>query len=165
MACWPTIWVWGKTIQALGILIDRASEGPALVVAPTSVGQNWLNETERFAPELTPYLYRDHDRETLVENAGPGDLVITSYALLQRDAARFSNKTWHTLVLDEAQFIKNAATKTARAARGLDADWRLALSGTPLENHLGELWSLMRNDITWLAGDLGAIPNSLCRSD
>jgi SNF2 family DNA or RNA helicase len=142
----------GKTIQSLGVLIDRASGGPALVVAPTSVGENWLQETERFAPELRPLLYRDHDREQLIETAAGGDLVITSYALLQRDAVRFAGRRWHTLVLDEAQYIKNAATKTARAARDLRANWRLALSGTPLENHLGELWSLMRTISPGLLG-------------
>jgi superfamily II DNA or RNA helicase len=142
----------GKTVQALGVLIDRAPKGAALVVAPTSVGENWMRETERFAPDLRPHLYRDHDREALLERVGPGDLVIASYALLQRDADRFQSRCWHSLVLDEAQFIKNAATKTARAARDIEADWRLALTGTPLENHLGELWSLLRTILPGLLG-------------
>lgn len=134
----------GKTVQALGVLLDRAKVGPALVVAPTSVGTNWLREAERFAPSLTPKLYRDHDREELIRDAGNGDLIITSYQLLQRDAARFSSRSWGTLVLDESQYIKNFATKTNQAVRNIEADWCLAISGTPLENHLGELWSLMR---------------------
>jgi superfamily II DNA or RNA helicase len=134
----------GKTVQALGVLLDRAPQGAALVVAPTSVGINWQRETERFAPELKAHLYREHDRQHLVESAGPGDLVITSYQLLQRDAERFGSRHWHTLVLDEAQYIKNFQTKTAQAVRQLDIDWPLALTGTPLENHLGELWGLMR---------------------
>jgi len=134
----------GKTVQTLGVLLERASEGPALVVAPTSVGENWVRETERFTPDLRAHLYRDADRISLVENAAPGDLVIVSYQLLQRDAKRFSSKNWHTLVLDEAQFIKNAQTKTSQAIRQIDANWRIGLSGTPLENHLGELWSLFR---------------------
>ncbi len=134
----------GKTVQALGILLHRAADGPALIVAPTSVGTNWARETARFAPSLVPKLYREHDRQHLVEQAGPGDLVITSYQLLQRDCERFASRPWHTLVLDEAQFIKNFQTKTAQAVRELNADWRLALTGTPLENHVGELWSLMR---------------------
>ncbi|MCA9181396.1 MAG: hypothetical protein KDA51_08075, partial [Planctomycetales bacterium] len=124
----------GKTVQALGIMLDRAAAGPALVVAPTSVGENWMRETARFAPSLRPYLYRDHDREALVEKAAAEDVIITSYALLQRDVRRFASRQWNTLILDEAQFIKNAATKTARATRELQAEWRLALSGTPLEN-------------------------------
>ena len=134
----------GKTVQTLGVLLDRASEGPALVVAPTSVGDNWIRETNRFAPSLTPRSYRDSDRQDLVDSATDGDLVIVSYQLLQRDAERFAGRSWGTLVLDEAQFIKNSNTKTARAVRSIDAAWRLGLSGTPLENHLGELWSLFR---------------------
>ncbi len=134
----------GKTVQALGVLLDRGNEGPALIVAPTSVGGNWVRETERFAPRLKPHLYREHDRQQLIERAGPNDLVIVSYQLLQRDVEFFASRKWHTLVLDEAQFIKNYQTKTSQAVRRLETDWQIALSGTPLENHLGELWSLMR---------------------
>jgi superfamily II DNA or RNA helicase len=142
----------GKTVQTLGVLLQRSKDGPALVVAPTSVAENWMREAQRFAPNLCPVLYRDHDRDMVVEQAGPFDVVVTSYALLQRDIKRFSQRSWHTLILDEAQFIKNSATKTARAAREIQADWRLALSGTPLENHLGELWSLMRTVVPGLFG-------------
>lgn len=134
----------GKTVQALGVLVDRGAEGPTLVIAPTSVGDNWVRETERFAPTLRPLLYRDADRDALIESVGPHDVVIVSYQLVQRDARRFASRTWNTLVLDEAQFIKNAQTKTSQAIRGIDAAWRIGLSGTPLENHLGELWSLFR---------------------
>ncbi len=142
----------GKTVQTLGVLVDRAQDGPALVIAPTSVGDNWVRETQRFAPELNPILYRDGNRQRLIEDAGPSDVVIVSYQLVQRDAKRFASRYWNTLVLDEAQFIKNAQTKTSRAIRDLDADWRIALSGTPLENHLGELWSLMRTTSPGLLG-------------
>lgn len=142
----------GKTVQALGILLDRAKNGAALIIAPTSVGSNWQRETEKFAPSLRPKLYREHDRQTLIDSAGPGDLIITSYQLLQRDIDRFTKRAWNTLVLDEAQFIKNFNTKTAQAVRQLEADWHLALSGTPLENHLGELWSLMRTVSPGLLG-------------
>lgn len=134
----------GKTVQALGVLVDRASEGPALVVAPTSVGDNWVRETHRFTPSLTPHLYRDADRTELVKSAGPNDLIIVSYQLLQRDVKNLSSIQWSTLVLDEAQFIKNSQTKTSQAVRKIEANWRIGLSGTPLENHLGELWSLFR---------------------
>lgn len=142
----------GKTVQTLGVLLDRANKGAALIIAPTSVGSNWQREAERFAPSLKPKLYREHDRQTLIDSAGPGDLIITSYQLLQRDVERFTARSWYTLVLDEAQFIKNFQTKTAQAVRQLDADWRIALSGTPLENHLGELWSLMRTVSPGLLG-------------
>ena len=134
----------GKTVQALGALVDRAEGGPALVIAPTSVGENWVRETQRFAPSLRPLLYRDSDRDQLIKDVVEGDIVIVSYQLLQRDAKRFQSRQWHTLVLDEAQFIKNAQTKTSQAVRAIEADWRIGLSGTPLENHLGELWSLFR---------------------
>ncbi|MEI2755211.1 MAG: DEAD/DEAH box helicase [Chitinophagaceae bacterium] len=106
----------------------------------------------RFSPELIPKLYREHDRQHLIETAAPGELIITSYQLLQRDADRFASRKWHTLVLDEAQYIKNFQTKTARAVRSVDSDWCLALSGTPMENHLGELWSLMRTISPGLLG-------------
>jgi superfamily II DNA or RNA helicase len=142
----------GKTVQALGILLDRAKNGAALIIAPTSVGSNWQRETDRFAPSLRPLLYREHDRQALIDAAGPGDLIITSYQLLQRDVDRFTQRAWNTLVLDEAQFIKNYQTKTAQAVRQIQADWHLALSGTPLENHLGELWSLMRTVSPGLLG-------------
>lgn len=134
----------GKTVQTLAVLLDRSAGGPALIVAPTSVGDNWIRETARFAPELSAHSYREHDRQHLIDSAKAGDLVVVSYQLLQRDAERFASRSWHTLVLDEAQFIKNAATKTSQAIRAIQADWRLGLSGTPLENHLGELWSLFR---------------------
>ena len=134
----------GKTVQTLGVLLNRGVDGPALIVAPTSVGDNWLREAARFASQLKAHLYREHDRQQLIDDAGPNDLVITSYQLLQRDAERFASRQWNTLVLDEAQFIKNAQTKTAQAIRGIQANWRIGLSGTPLENHLGELWSLFR---------------------
>ena len=134
----------GKTVQALALLIDRMEEGPALVVAPTSVGFNWVREAERFAPTLRPILYRETDRSSMLESLGEGDLVVISYGLLMRDAERLAKVKWGTFVLDEAQQIKNSQTKTARAARTLDAKWRLALTGTPIENHLGELWSLFR---------------------
>ncbi len=134
----------GKTVQTLGVLLNRGADGPALIVAPTSVGENWLRETARFATQLKAHLYREHDRQQLIDDAGANDLVITSYQLLQRDAERFASRQWNTLVLDEAQFIKNAQTKTAQAIRSIHANWRIGLSGTPLENHLGELWSLFR---------------------
>ncbi|TWU16616.1 DEAD/DEAH box helicase [Planctomycetes bacterium Poly21] len=134
----------GKTVQTLGILIDRSADGPALVIAPTSVGENWVREAGRFAPSLNAVLYRDCDRDEIIKTAGPGHVLIVSYQLMQRDAKRFATRSWTTLVLDEAQFIKNSQTKTSQAIRMLQADWRLGLSGTPLENHLGELWSLFR---------------------
>ncbi|MBI5542465.1 MAG: DEAD/DEAH box helicase, partial [Deltaproteobacteria bacterium] len=105
---------------------------------------NWVREAQRFAPQLRPILYRETDREATLAALGPNDLLITSYGLVVRHAAQLAEKRFATLVLDEAQAVKNAATRRSRAIRDLNADWRVALTGTPLENHLGELWSLFR---------------------
>lgn len=134
----------GKTVQALAVLLARAAAGPALVVAPTSVGFNWEREAERFAPSLRLVRYRGKDREMKIEKLGPHDVVVTSYGLLQRDASLLAGHRFATVVFDEAQALKNASTKVARAARDLDCEWAFALSGTPVENHLGELWSIFR---------------------
>nr|WP_307803485.1 DEAD/DEAH box helicase [Rahnella sp. ChDrAdgB13] len=131
----------GKTLQALALLLERAGGGPQLVVAPTSVTYNWLSESERFAPTLRVHDYR-HRRE--ISDMGAFDVVIVSYGLLLQDASGFADLQWHSVVLDEAQAIKNAQTQRARAVMALKADFRVALSGTPVENHLGELWSLFR---------------------
>ena len=135
----------GKTIQTIALLLARREEGPALVVAPTSVGGNWLRELERFAPDLRVQRWRETERSgEAVAGFGAGDVVVTSYDLARIDAERLQGRSWGTLVFDEAQRVKNAATKTARALRDLEGGWRLALTGTPIENHLGELWALFR---------------------
>lgn len=132
----------GKTIQTLAVLASRASAGPTLVLAPTSVGFNWIRETQRFAPSLTPILYRESDRRELLESLKPGDLVVSSYAIALRDGSELAKVDWGTLVMDEAQAIKNARSKTSQTVSSLNAKWTIALTGTPMENHLGELWSL-----------------------
>ncbi len=134
----------GKTVQALALLLQRAPLGPALVVAPTSVVSNWVDEAARFAPSLRPIVYRGPDRAAMRDDLRPGDLLLISYGLLTRDAEPLAEQRFATLILDEAQAIKNAFTRRARAVRALQADFRVALTGTPVENHLGELWSLMR---------------------
>jgi len=134
----------GKTIQALAVLVDRQQTGPALVIAPTSVGFNWVRESERFAPDLKPTLYRETDRGQFLATIGKGDLIVCSYGLALRDAEPLSKVEWGTLLLDEAQFVKNSRSKTSQAIRTFQADWKLALTGTPMENHLGELWSIFR---------------------
>lgn len=133
----------GKTVQALALLLHRADAGPALVVAPTSVAFNWKEEAARFAPSLKLHVLADAtDRERLVMSLGPHDVLVVSYGLLVRDAELLSTQVFATLVFDEAQQLKNATTQRAKAAAALRAEARFALSGTPLENHLGELWSL-----------------------
>lgn len=144
----------GKTIQALAVLLARAGGGPALVVAPTSVCGNWLAETQRFAPTLNPVVYGEGDRTALLESAAARDLVIVSYTLMQQAQEVFAGRTWHTLVADEAQAVKNAAAKRSQALFEVPADFRLALSGTPVENRLAELWSIMRYCNPGLLGSL-----------
>ena len=132
----------GKTLQTLAILLTRAPNGPALVVAPTSVCANWELECRRFAPTLNPLRYGGSAREEAIDECGPLDVLVVSYGLLQQDVERFRSRTWNSLVLDEAQAVKNARTKRARAAARIDASFKVALTGTPIENHLGDLWSI-----------------------
>ncbi|SET71775.1 DEAD/DEAH box helicase [Stigmatella erecta] len=134
----------GKTLQTLTLLLHRAKEGPALVVAPTSVCFNWAREAERFAPSLRVKSYRDADRERLLTGLKAGDVLLVSYGLLVRDAERFAAVSFATLVVDEAQAAKNPDSARAQALQELQADARIALSGTPVENRLSELWSLFR---------------------
>lgn len=132
----------GKTIQALAVLSARANQGTALVVAPASVCRNWLRETEKFAPALTPRLFGEGDREAMLTQLGPKDLLICSYGLLQSEISRIKDIPFSMVILDEAQAIKNPRTKRFKACMQLNADTKLATTGTPVENHLGELWSL-----------------------
>jgi SNF2 family DNA or RNA helicase len=134
----------GKTLQALALILSRATGGPTLVVAPTSVATNWMAEAERFAPTLNMKLFGPGDRETMVKDAGAFDVIVVSYGLLQLESSLFEGVRWHTIVLDEAQAIKNAHTRRSRAVMALRGDFRMAATGTPLENHLGELWNLFR---------------------
>jgi superfamily II DNA or RNA helicase len=134
----------GKTVQALAMLAARSAEGPALVVAPTSVIGNWRAEARRFTPGLAVQIYGDGERRATLAALGPGSLLLASYGLLAADIDAFADCRFASLVLDEAQAIKNPATRRAQAVRRLQADFRVAMTGTPIENHLGELWSLMR---------------------
>jgi len=131
----------GKTVQLLALLLHRAALGPQLVVAPTSVIGNWQAETQRFAPSLRLLDYR---QIRSFDGIKAGDLVLCSYGLLQSEQAAFTAQYWASVVLDEAQAVKNAQTKRSQAVMALQADFRVIASGTPLENHLGELWNLMR---------------------
>ena len=134
----------GKTVQTLALLVDRAPAGPALVVAPTSVIANWIDEAHRFAPTLNvkAYVGAAAARTRLLADPAPFDLYVTTYGLLQNDAGQLAEVAWHSAVLDEAQAIKNSATKRARAARRLTADFRLVTTGTPIQNNLMDLHSL-----------------------
>ncbi|WP_276375046.1 DEAD/DEAH box helicase [Corallococcus exercitus] len=132
----------GKTVQALALLLSRAADGPALVVAPTSLRGNWVREAARFAPSLRVHVWQDADRDALPSLLGPRDVLIISYGLLARDATKLADVTFATLVVDEAQAVKNPDTARARALRTVKCEARVALTGTPVENRLSELWSL-----------------------
>jgi SNF2 family DNA or RNA helicase len=133
----------GKTIQALALLLDQASKGPSLVVAPLSVCHNWIDECRRFAPELNPILFHGTQRENLVEELGKNDLLITSYGIMVTEILRLNKIDFNLVILDEAQAIKNRHTQRHQAAQSLKGSFRLTLSGTPIENNVMELHSLM----------------------
>jgi SNF2 family DNA or RNA helicase len=137
----------GKTVEALALILHRTAQGPTLVVAPTSVCANWVSEAQRFAPTLRPIRFGIGDlgrRGDVLKEAGPFDLVICSYTLLQQEADTLKDVKFATIVLDEAQAIKNAATKRSSAAMSLTGGFRMICTGTPIENRLAELWNLFR---------------------
>ena len=132
----------GKTLQALTVSVERAPQGPTLVVAPTSVCQNWIEEARRFTPTLNPLYFGPGNRETTVQGLKGFDLLVCSYGLLHQEAELLGSVDWQTIVLDEAQAIKNRETMRSRAAMGLSGSFKMITTGTPIENHLGELWNL-----------------------
>ncbi len=139
----------GKTIQTLAMLQREREVGekrPVLLICPTSVVNNWRKEAERFTPDLTVLIHHGGDRMKTAafrKAATASALVISSYGLLQRDLEFLSKVPWAGIILDEAQNIKNPETKQSKAARTIKADYRIALTGTPVENHVGDLWALM----------------------
>lgn len=134
----------GKTVQTLALLLSRAERGPALVVAPTSVLGNWVTETQRFAPSLNITLYGPDtsERKEALSALGKLDVLVISYGLMTNDSEQLQTVHWSTVVLDEAQAIKNANTHRARAAKALVADFRIVTTGTPIQNNLMDLHSL-----------------------
>jgi superfamily II DNA or RNA helicase len=147
----------GKTVQALAFLAREKAEGrldkPALIVAPTSVLPNWQAEAERFAPGLKVLALRGLDRKALFAEIPKHDLVLTTYPLLARDHEVLLAEEFHVAILDEAQAIKNPKATVTRLAHRINARHRLALTGTPLENNLGEVWSLFEFLSPGLLGD------------
>lgn len=136
----------GKTIQTLAhILVEKEAgrlDKPALIVLPTSLVHNWCDEAQRFAPSLRVLNLHGTERKAKFEQIAEHDLIITTYGLLWRDEKILASHSYHLLILDEAQVVKNATTKASATIRDLKARHRLCLTGTPMENHLGELWSL-----------------------
>lgn len=144
----------GKTVEALSIITSRIDLGPAFVLAPTSVCSNWYNECKRFAPTLNPILFAQSDRKQVMKDLKPGDLIICSYGVLQREIDDLTSVDWSVVVLDEAQAIKNMATNRSQAAMLLRGKFKMLMTGTPIENHLGELWNLFKFLNPGLLGDL-----------
>lgn len=141
----------GKTVQSLALLTSRRKRGPALVVVPSSVAFNWVSEAERFAPALRVVrLDQVDDRAATIAALGASDVLVCSYGLLAREAEHLAAVRFDTVIFDEAHLLKNAGTRRAKAARSLDAQFRLSLTGTPIENHVGELWSLMEATVPGL---------------
>lgn len=147
----------GKTLQTLAHILTEKNAGrlqqPALVIAPTSLIDNWLAEAQRFCPQLSVLALHGKQRASLFSQMSDADLVITSYALLPRDEDYLLQQRFHLLILDEAQYIKNHKSKMAQIASALKAHHRLCLTGTPLQNHLGELWSQFNFLMPGLLGD------------
>ncbi|ROO61544.1 non-specific serine/threonine protein kinase [Micromonospora sp. Llam0] len=137
----------GKTVQLLALLAaDAPDAGPTLLVCPMSLVGNWQREAARFVPELTVHVHHGADRPRGAEFAAAvtdARLVVTTYAVAARDAADLAEVGWHRIMVDEAQAIKNAATRQAVAVRSLPARHRVAITGTPVENRLADLWSIM----------------------
>jgi non-specific serine/threonine protein kinase len=136
----------GKTIQLLALLLAEPLPAPTLLICPMSVAGNWQREAARFAPGLRVHLHHGGERlsgEAFAEAVGESDIVITTYALALRDRAALTGIEWGRVVLDEAQNIKNSASQQARAIRAIPAPRRIALTGTPVENRLSELWAIM----------------------
>jgi SNF2 family DNA or RNA helicase len=142
----------GKTLQALALLVHEKDErgilpGPVLLVCPTSVVANWEHEVRRFAPTLKTMVHQGATRRKngdFLSTVGDVDMILSSYAVVRQDAEFIQKVNWWGVILDEAQNIKNPATKLAQAVRKLNAEFRFALTGTPVENRLTELWSIMQ---------------------
>ncbi len=159
----------GKTIQLLALMLHEracnggASPGPTILVVPMSIVGNWQREANRFAPTLSVLIHHGPERmigDAFIEAASKADLVITTYALVNRDLETLERVGWRRAVLDEAQNIKNPSAKQTRAVRALAPERRVALTGTPLENRLSELWSIMEFCNPGFLGTLGEFKRS-----
>ncbi len=142
----------GKTIQILTLHLARPGTGPTLIVCPATLLGNWQREAARFAPGVT--VHRHHGSGRSLDGVGPGDLVVTTYGLVRRDVDELAAVPWGLVVADEAQAVKNPFSRTARALRAIPAGARIALTGTPVENRLADLWALLDWTTPGLLGTL-----------
>lgn len=134
----------GKTIQGMSIMLKYAKNGPSLVLAPASVCNNWIKELNRFAPTLNPLELKFNNREEALKKLGQHDVLVVSYGLVQSNPDLLEKQDWNIVVLDEAQAIKNAKSVRSKAVMKLNAKFKLITTGTPIQNHLGELWNLFQ---------------------
>jgi superfamily II DNA or RNA helicase len=162
----------GKTIQVLAWLAGRAATRtagearlPCLAIVPRSVVHHWMDESERYAPQLKVMVYHGATRFNLLGHISSHDLVVTTYHTLRNDIGDFSKMEFDAVILDEAQAVKNARSQAARAVRVLKARQRLALTGTPVENHLGDLWSLFDFLNPGMLGAVGAFRETFVNDD
>lgn len=156
----------GKTLQAISLLLwakAKEKRGLSLVIAPTSVVPNWAREIEKFGPSLTTVVWQGPDRMKLEKELEKADVMITSYALLRRDEELLKKLELRYVILDEAQHIKNPLSQTARAAKKLNSERRLALTGTPIENRLSEIWSIFDFVSPGLLGSLQHFEEKIAR--
>ena len=135
----------GKTLQTITLLLEQAQSGPSLIVVPASLVPNWRKELSRFAPTLNVFVLNDEvNREQAIEQISRNEVLVTTYALLTIHQQQLSQKSWNVVVLDEAHTIKNPNTKMSKAAMTLKAERKVILTGTPIQNHLSELWNLFQ---------------------
>lgn len=135
----------GKTLQSITFMLSRAEEGASLVVAPASVAKNWENEINRFAPILkTHILNSTKAKDDIIQNVGAKDVLIVTYGLIVSQVPKLKEKQWCVICLDEAHTIKNKSTKTSSAVMELQSLYKLALTGTPIQNNLSELWNIFQ---------------------
>jgi SNF2 family DNA or RNA helicase len=155
----------GKTIQAIAMMLHLAENGPVLVVCPASVVSNWNNELQKFAPALNCVNLKAGNREEVFANLAAFDVLVITYGLLQTEKSRIAQTDWAMAVLDEAHAIKNTQTKSSKAAMDIQAGFKLALTGTPIQNHLGELWNLFNFCNPGLLGTLQQFTDRYVKND
>jgi len=155
----------GKTVQAIAMMLLQAENGPILVVCPASIVPNWGSELQRFAPTLNVVNLKSGNREDSFNSLAALDVLVITYGLLQSEDERISKINWAMVVLDEAQAIKNTQTKSSKAAMNIQSDFKLALTGTPIQNHLGELWNLFNFCNPGLLGTLAQFTDRYVKNE
>jgi len=155
----------GKTVQAIAMMLHLAENGPMLVACPASVVPNWGNELRKFAPTLNPIILRQGNREDIFSALTAFDVLIITYGLLQTEVERITKVQWAMAVLDEAHAIKNTQTKSSKAAMSIQADFKVVLTGTPIQNHLGELWNLFNFCNPGLLGTMAQFTDRYLKND